>query len=183
MSKRERILEEATNIIREKGINNLTLDAVAAAAEISKGGFLYHFHNKEDLIRALNEQALAETKALMDEEMKSGKGYTLAYLNVAALPTDPLCTWSLATSVLAGSTSESREVLSMWETEYQTFLEKSASENIPPELALVIRLVCDGLCFSDLFNLAPVSPSDRKQIVQFLTSLREKSPTSKSCEA
>ncbi|WP_161601578.1 TetR/AcrR family transcriptional regulator [Paenibacillus luteus] len=171
MSKRKKILEVANQIIREKGINSLTIDTIIAEADISKSGFLYHFHSKEDLILALNKQAMDETKSLIDEEIKSGKSYTLAYLNVAAMPTDPPCTWSLETSVLAGSTTGSRDILSEWETVYKTFREKSDSENITPELAMVIRLVCDGLCFSDLFKLDPLTPHERKSVIQFLTDI------------
>jgi len=51
--KRQLILHTATQIVLNNGFNSLTLDAVAKHAGISKGGLLYHFPNKESLIKEL----------------------------------------------------------------------------------------------------------------------------------
>ena len=51
-SARERILEAAERVITEVGAAHLTLDAVAQAAGVSKGGLLYHFPSKESLLVA-----------------------------------------------------------------------------------------------------------------------------------
>jgi len=43
-SARNRIMDAAEDLICTRGIAGFTLDAVAPAAEVSKGGLLYHFH-------------------------------------------------------------------------------------------------------------------------------------------
>ena len=50
---RENLLVAAETVIIEKGFAHLTLEAVAAQANLSKGGLLYHFPTKDALIEAL----------------------------------------------------------------------------------------------------------------------------------
>ena len=52
---KELILEVAREIAAEKGVGQLTLEAVADRAGISKGGLLYHFPGKKELIIAFDE--------------------------------------------------------------------------------------------------------------------------------
>lgn len=47
------ILEAASNLVQEQGASALTLDATCAKAGMSKGGLLYHFRSKDDLMLAL----------------------------------------------------------------------------------------------------------------------------------
>jgi len=39
---RDRILDAAEQLVAHQGASNLTLEAVAQAASVSKGGLLYH---------------------------------------------------------------------------------------------------------------------------------------------
>ncbi len=57
---KERILCKAQEIILQKGYNATSIDEVLAAADITKGGFFYHFKNKTDMARALLERYLVQ---------------------------------------------------------------------------------------------------------------------------
>src|SRR5438876_12218385 len=48
-----KLLDAAEAVVVRQGISNLTLDAVAAAAGMSKGGLLHHFRTKDRLVVAL----------------------------------------------------------------------------------------------------------------------------------
>jgi AcrR family transcriptional regulator len=50
---RENILGVAENIILQKGFSGTSIDEIIEAANITKGGFFYHFKGKEDLARHL----------------------------------------------------------------------------------------------------------------------------------
>ncbi|WP_244605744.1 TetR/AcrR family transcriptional regulator [Methylocella tundrae] len=50
------MLEIADGIVRSEGAAGLTIDALARAAGISKGGVQYSFSSKDDLVRALIER-------------------------------------------------------------------------------------------------------------------------------
>jgi AcrR family transcriptional regulator len=55
-STRDRILDAFAQVLGENGERAATLDAVAAAAGVSKGGLLYHFGSKEALIDGVLER-------------------------------------------------------------------------------------------------------------------------------
>ena len=61
-SSRERILDSFEDALIRDGERAATMEAVAASAEVSKGGLLYHFPSKEALVEGLSERlrSLAE---------------------------------------------------------------------------------------------------------------------------
>src|SRR3712207_3868484 len=65
---RETLLHAATQVILDRGVEALTLDAVAHQAGVSKGGLLYHFPNKNALVVGLGEQLIQEFEAALQEE-------------------------------------------------------------------------------------------------------------------
>ncbi|UMZ74263.1 TetR/AcrR family transcriptional regulator [Natranaerofaba carboxydovora] len=80
METKEKIFKAATDTISEKGVNNLTLNEVCKRAKISKGGLLYHFPSKDELIKALVEyneitfeNQMKSSKNLNSEKAKSNK--------------------------------------------------------------------------------------------------------------
>ncbi|MFD2250356.1 AcrR family transcriptional regulator [Pseudochelatococcus lubricantis] len=58
-SKRERILDAVFDIIQRDGVTAVTFDAVAAETRLTRGGLLYHFPSREELILATHKH-LAE---------------------------------------------------------------------------------------------------------------------------
>jgi len=56
---RDRILDAAEAVILESGGRSFTLDAVAARAGISKGGLVYSFATKDELLHAALEREMA----------------------------------------------------------------------------------------------------------------------------
>ena len=57
---RHRLLDAAAQTVAQSGAANLTLDAVAEKAGLSKGGVLYHFPTKRDLLAGMLEQLMTE---------------------------------------------------------------------------------------------------------------------------
>jgi AcrR family transcriptional regulator len=71
-SARDRILDAAQNLICAQGVAGFTLDAVAQAAKVSKGGLLYHFGSKDKLISDLQcRMALRLAEKLQDADCRS----------------------------------------------------------------------------------------------------------------
>lgn len=64
---REGLLEIAEGIVRSEGAAGLTIDALAKAADISKGGVQYSFSSKDDLVRALIERWTHQFDDLLGE--------------------------------------------------------------------------------------------------------------------
>ena len=67
---RDRILDEASRLVVERGFAATSVDAVLEAAGTTKGAFFHHFPTKASLGRALVERYAAEDVALLDELMR-----------------------------------------------------------------------------------------------------------------
>ncbi len=64
MSTSDSIIDAAMAIVREEGVARLTLDAAAKRAGVSKGGVLYHFKSKDDLIRGMVQRLIDQCDQL-----------------------------------------------------------------------------------------------------------------------
>lgn len=73
---REVLLDVAEGIVNRRGAAALTIDAVAKAAGVTKGGVQYSFGTKDELINAMFE--------------RWGKGYTEQFQRIAGDQPDPL---------------------------------------------------------------------------------------------
>jgi AcrR family transcriptional regulator len=60
MSTQDRILNAALQLFNEQGTGAVSTNHIAAAIGISPGNLYYHFHNKEDIIRALFERLFSQ---------------------------------------------------------------------------------------------------------------------------
>jgi len=47
---RQKLLDAASNLFAEKGLDLTTIDDITERADVGKGTFYYHFKNKEGLI-------------------------------------------------------------------------------------------------------------------------------------
>lgn len=54
-SKRTQILDAAARLVQREGVKSVTFDAVAAEAGLTKGGLLYHFASREELVRSIHQ--------------------------------------------------------------------------------------------------------------------------------
>jgi len=62
---RERILQVAHDAIIAKGFDATSVEEIAAAVEISRAGFFYHFPDKNALARALIERQIIEETTMV----------------------------------------------------------------------------------------------------------------------
>ena len=66
-SSKNAILEAAERVILRQGLASTTVEAVAAEANMSKGGLFYHFASKKELFLQLMEKYAHEFRVLRDE--------------------------------------------------------------------------------------------------------------------
>lgn len=64
---RSRILDIAEAAVLEKGFEATSIEEIVAGAEISRGGFFYHFKDKNALARAMLERYIEVENAMYDE--------------------------------------------------------------------------------------------------------------------
>jgi TetR/AcrR family transcriptional regulator, transcriptional repressor for nem operon len=66
-STRQRILDVAQDAVLSKGFEATSIDEIVAAVEITKGGFFYHFPDKNALARALIDRYIDEENRIFDD--------------------------------------------------------------------------------------------------------------------
>jgi AcrR family transcriptional regulator len=158
---RAKLLEAAGAVIRRDGAQSLTLDAVAAHAGVSKGGLLYHFASKRELLDALVARWLDE---FQEDIHAAGPGFLAGYIRasdgakaeeaglLAALIADP-------------------EVLAAVRERYATWQDRVVTEGGDPVEATVARLAADGLWLADLLGMAPPQGELRERVLARLLEL------------
>ena len=103
---REHILDTYVDLLIRSGERAATLDAVATAAKVSKGGLLYHFSSKKALLEALAERTLTlaeEDFAAMEQAPEGASAY---YINSSTPDNTPFDRALIALSRLAQSNNE-----------------------------------------------------------------------------
>lgn len=81
---RERIIETAARLFREKGFDGIGLNDLMQAAGLTRGGFYGHFESKQDLAAMACKRALeANAETLSDEAHGDLSGFVDFYLSDA----------------------------------------------------------------------------------------------------
>jgi AcrR family transcriptional regulator len=169
------LLNSAHTIVAQQGIQHLTLEAVAQAAGISKGGLLYHYPSKEALIEGMIAYYLdafeQELQALLPESMDNGdRAYIHAYVRASFAPSSEAIEQSAglmaAVAVNPSLLEPLRQQYAVWQARFEAALPDRA-------LATVIRLAVDGLWVSDLLGLAPITDERRVEVLHKLLALIE----------
>lgn len=165
-STRDRILDALERMLLERGFAAATLEAVAAAAGVSKGGLLYHFPSKEAMLAAMVRRLGARSDAQLEGAVAGGS--TVAEFYLQALDEDTFTDKPLYQSAIAALRSlDGRhdevqaavtEVLRGWDAGLQR-------EFDDPVQAEIVRLVGDGIFLAALLDLPAPDPALHAQVV------------------
>ncbi|TDP46860.1 TetR/AcrR family transcriptional regulator [Zavarzinia compransoris] len=172
---RRHLLEVTADLSLRQGIGNVRLEAVAAAAGVSKGGLLHHFPSRQALLEALCREYLARLDRRLAEALAAdpvpGGRFTRAYLAVmtAAEPTEQERTWGILSCVLFAEPA----FRSRWADWLSGHLRAHAATDGGTALEIV-RLAADGLWLSDMAG----ESADRAAVVGRLHAMTlSKEPT------
>ena len=166
---RRRLLDAAAAVVRRDGAKALTLDAVAAEAGVSKGGLLYHFKTKRDLLDAMLEgwmEEFAGEIAAADE----GLGFAHGYVKASDMSTWAAAERATEFGLLAAMVDEPG-ALEAVRGRYAAWQERLAAQAADPVDATVARLAADGLWLNDLLGLAPPAGKLREQVMARMLAL------------
>ena len=159
---RDRILDAALQVIAQAGACRMTLDAVAEAAGVSKGGLLYHFPDKEALLRSLLDRHL-ERRQHWVEQHRTGDGLADAVharIDLVRMPeTAPaamplLGVLALEPKLLAGPRAESAALLARLRSDPARFVD-----------ALLLTLASTGLIVSEALGTVTLGPDERAALL------------------
>ena len=166
---KRKILEAAALVVKEKGASQLTLEAVAKQAKVSKGGLLYHFPNKSALLTAMITHLNDNFERAIEERVNQGKGSWLeAYV---AMSFDPEHSQIAESAGMLAAVANDMSLLKPLAERYKVLQEKLEASALDPDLATIIWLAADGLWFTELFNISPLTQERRSQVLTALLIL------------
>lgn len=172
---RETLLYAATQVILEKGVEALTLDAVARQAGVSKGGLLYHFPNKNALVVGLGEQLIQDFEAALQAEFDQDDApgtpgqWVRAYIrSTLRMSGQTLALVARLTSLIVEMPPELLKAAEAYE---QRCRQRLDADGLDPTQAVIIQLAIDGLWFSEMFQLSALDETRRTQVVERLLAM------------
>jgi AcrR family transcriptional regulator len=167
---RDKLLDAAARLLL-RDPSKLTLDAVAEEAGVSKGGLLYHFSSKAQLLDAVVDRWEGSFQAQIDAAADPAPGgWTRAYAEVSAKDGADPHAREIDSGILAVLALQP-ERLDAVRARYEGWQERVEADGIDPVDATIVRLAADGLWFSELLGLGPPRGALREQVLERLRSL------------
>lgn len=167
-SARERILDSYIELLISEGERAATLDAVARAAEVSKGGLLYHFKNKDALVESLIERLDEEIEADLLRLEASPESVITYFLRTSVNMGTPYDRAILATMRIAQENEQGRDALRRMHERWRVALGRTITD---PAVVDVILYIADGIySASALDGEVEHSMQDTIDVVQRLVS-------------
>ncbi|MUN55300.1 TetR family transcriptional regulator [Kocuria koreensis] len=195
MSAKSRVLDAYESILIAEGERAATMDAVAARADVSKGGLLYHFKDKTSLAEGLIERLLeyaAEDNAAM---RASPEGPSRYYVRTSAFYLDQESgqaaaidrTFVAVLSLGQDAQPKAREAMSRIHADWYDIILEEVGQ---PAIASAILLIGDGLYYNAAlagggvegvldaipegtnFGISTVSPQGLEDLLEIVDALK-----------
>ncbi len=192
---RHQILAAANQLVLAQGVAHLTLEAVAKKAGVSKGGLLYHFPNKEDLIKGLIEQLNGQFEGEVERHLTlerarqpvtSGRSETpqkqpagswlRAFVRATFAGNKLENDWLGSSAAILAAIATNPQLLEPLRKSFALYQQQAEQDGLDPALATIIRLAADGLWLAELFELAPPGGDLREQVERRLLAMTGNSP-------
>lgn len=159
---RDLILDAAEAVVVELGAGHMTLDAVAEAARVSKGGLLYHFPSKSALLEAMLERLVAgyETRCAARAERLADHPDPQFRAEIDVALEDSGKDAQVGSAILAAVANEPA-LLSRCRAFHAARYLRYDPERPDDARKLLALLAVDGLRFLELLQLAPFDAAQR----------------------
>ncbi|EHK83334.1 TetR/AcrR family transcriptional regulator [Rhodococcus pyridinivorans] len=168
---RAKLLDAFVTILLEQGERAATLESVAAAANVSKGGLLYHFPSKDALVAALAEHL--ETLAADDAELMRAapEGPATYYIRTSVFADTPLDRAIVALTRLS-QTANPRAQQALRRI-HQGWFEALSDEVTDPAAARAVMLIGDGLYYGAAMSgeTSTTPPGDVDELLKVVRKL------------
>lgn len=166
MSTREKIIDAAMAVVRHQGVARLTLDEAAKVAGVSKGGVLYHFKGKDELIRGMVQRLIDQCDQLNREHYeKQPEGpYRWARTLVHACfdPSGPA--FDPVGGALLAAVTVNPDLVAPIQAMYDRWMERIQSDSPDLERAGLVCSAMDGVYFQRLMGIRMGEAADAERL-------------------
>lgn len=168
-SSREKILAAAAELADIVGPGNISLDAVAQRAGVSKGGLLYNFPSKAKLMQALVEEYLKNfEQALAAKSTDEGGPSTNSLAAYIELSAEECRQHQPSAAGVLAALSEDPDFLNPVRDFKRNLLDRLKAENPDTAKLLVAFLVIEGLRSMSLFDMDILHEDERNMAISYL---------------
>ena len=172
---KRKLLEAAALVVKEKGVSQLTLEAVAKQANVSKGGLLYHYPNKQSLLKAMVGHLNENFERAIAKQIEQSEGKISWLEAYVAMSFDPQHSQIAESAGMLAAIANDLSLLEPLAERYQILQQQLEASDLDSNLATIICLAADGLWFTELFKISPLTEARRSQVLTaLLTLIREK---------
>ena len=166
LNSREAIMDAAESVVVKSGAAHMSLDTVARKAGVSKGGLMYHFPTKVDLLKAMVGRLVdqyhrdrADMAARLKDTSPAGLLKAGIMLNFERDPKRD----QMGCSILA-VTACAPELLDPVRNAYREHLKLISRSGLKFECAAVLALASDGFMFNNLLGLTVMTKTHQMKI-------------------
>ncbi len=172
---RDKILAAAADVAREAGPGNLSLDAVASRAGISKGGLLYNFPSKAKLMQALVEQYLRDFQASLEEAHAADpqKNLLRAYVRLSM---EECQETGASASWIFSAIAQDPEFLTPIKSFKRQLFERLKAKTADLQSLLVVYLAIEGLRSMTLFEFLTLDEHEWQALLDALIAMADSQP-------
>lgn len=169
---RAMVVAAATAEIRARGVG-VTLDDIATAAGVSKGGLLYHFASKEALLVELAREQVEDFRASIADQLdptdEAPGRWTRAYIRAVLDPeTDTLAAWE--STALVWQLMVEPAVRDLAHQAYTSLTELLHADRLPGDLSAFVVTAADGALTPMMWG-APLDPRRNRHLRDHLIHL------------
>ncbi len=165
---KDRILDAAERIVLRDGVFHLTIEAVAAEASLSKGGVLYNFPTKDDLIRGMLHRLMHQFESEIAKHCEQdpdpvGRQTRARIRAMFPEPTPQVQHCAQVGAAFLAAVATNPSLLEPMRDHFRNS-EALVSDGLDPVTAAIASLAAEGLWLADLFGLS--LPEDlRRQVI------------------
>jgi len=177
---REKILDAAEELVIDKGIDALTMDSIAMMTGLGKGGVLYHFNYKVDLMQGMIERHVERSEIVLEKgEVKTGDDvYDWLDHYIEYIFGDRGDLFRCGIAVFAAA-SRYPQLMKPVKAFYDRRQRRILSQVKDPQLAAIIILAVDGFGMFNGLALSPIAEAEiapvRERLRAAVEDLRQQS--------
>ena len=158
------MIDAAETVVIRRGIANLTLEAAATEAGVSKGGLLHHFPSKDRLIEAMVQRSAENWRKCYTEGYEReppGPGRQCRALLNHCLSDAEGWTQELqrSSSACFAALAQNPSLMAPMRAAYSELQERVANDGLPPGVGEAVAAAIDGLWLYWVLGLAEVNQS------------------------
>lgn len=170
-SKRSTILDAAVGVIETDGMTAITFDSIAAATGVTRGGILYHFQSRDELIAAIHDHLARRWERQLEAACDKPVDQTTATERLVAY---------IRMAAVSATRSELQMILDSQHTEHQKIwddvMERWTGRRRPGAMAsgrtaTIALLAADGLWVNEVLGTQSLSRDERLRTAEDIITL------------